>query len=82
MAMKPLVLYVGAAVATAAVLAGVNYARWSQWQAPVSLSEPQEVKIEPAPPSPSAQQPAKQAEEQPAKQAEEQPSRTATGPAG
>jgi len=73
MAMKPLVLYVGAAVATAAVLAGVNYARWSQWQAPVSFSGPREVKIEPAPQSPSAQQPAKQAEQQPPKPTSEQP---------
>ena len=81
MAMKPLVLYVGAAVATAAVLAGVNYARWSQWQAPVSLSGPREVKIEPAPQSPAAQQPVKQADEQPSKQTEQPPKPATQEPA-
>src|SRR3990172_10070106 len=54
MAMKPLALYVGAAVATAVVLVGVSYNRWPQWQGPASLSGPQEVKIEPAPQQPAA----------------------------
>ena len=57
-----------------------SYNRWSQWQGPVTLGEPQEVKIEPAPKlpapppaeSPVVQQPA---EQQPATQqpAEQQP---------
>ncbi len=70
MAIKPLALYVGAAVATAAVLAGVNYGRWSKWQPPVAPSGPVEVKVVP-PPQP-AKQP-EQAAEQPAKQPEQAP---------
>ena len=97
MAVKPLALYVGAAVATAAVLAGVNYGRWSKWQPPVAPSGPVEVKIVPAPqpmkqPEQAAEQPAKQPEQAPKqkaeqpeqaapKQAEQQPAQQAEQPA-